>query len=423
MIDATHNTLKTNITEGNSPNGIVVSPDGTKVYASITGANEVSVISTATDAIVATVPVGANPAGLAITPDGSTVYVANQTTNNVSVISTSTNAVVATIPVGLAPTGMSVTSDGSEVYAVNQKTNNVSVIGTGSNIVVATVNVGSYPISLGNFISTGTGCNGAPVTFTITVGPTLPTAVTATGVLTGLTTIYGTPSPSESFSVSGTSLTSGILVTPPPGFELSIDNLNFSGTITIGGGGNVTAQTVYIRLTAITPVGNNYFGNIQISSPGATEVNLPMPLSTVAPALLAIIADDKNKTFNTPNPLFTATFIGFVNNETVVNLVTPPILATIAVTNSPVGQYPITVGGAASPNYNINYINGTLTVLPTEQTLVIPNTFTPNGDGINDTWDIKFLDFYANCAVDIFTRWGQKGLLVYRLRRPLGWNL
>jgi len=39
--------------------------------------------------------------------------------------------------------------------------------------------------------------------------------------------------------------------------------------------------------------------------------------------------------------------------------------------------------------------------------LIIPNTFTPNGDGINDTWNIKDLDYYANCTVQVFTRYGQ----------------
>lgn len=37
----------------------------------------------------------------------------------------------------------------------------------------------------------------------------------------------------------------------------------------------------------------------------------------------------------------------------------------------------------------------------------IPNTFTPNGDGINETWLIDYLDTYPNCRVQVFTRSGQ----------------
>lgn len=39
---------------------------------------------------------------------------------------------------------------------------------------------------------------------------------------------------------------------------------------------------------------------------------------------------------------------------------------------------------------------------------VIPNTFTPNGDGINDTWEIKYLNEYPNVTVEIFNRYGSK---------------
>lgn len=38
---------------------------------------------------------------------------------------------------------------------------------------------------------------------------------------------------------------------------------------------------------------------------------------------------------------------------------------------------------------------------------VIPNTFTPNNDGINDTWRIDYLNTYPDCRVQIFTRAGQ----------------
>jgi gliding motility-associated-like protein len=42
------------------------------------------------------------------------------------------------------------------------------------------------------------------------------------------------------------------------------------------------------------------------------------------------------------------------------------------------------------------------------QSPVIPNTFTPNGDGINDTWNIKYLDSYTDCTVQVFSRWGER---------------
>lgn len=37
----------------------------------------------------------------------------------------------------------------------------------------------------------------------------------------------------------------------------------------------------------------------------------------------------------------------------------------------------------------------------------IPNAFSPNGDGINDTWDIKYLESYPGATVDVFNRYGQ----------------
>jgi gliding motility-associated-like protein len=46
-----------------------------------------------------------------------------------------------------------------------------------------------------------------------------------------------------------------------------------------------------------------------------------------------------------------------------------------------------------------------ITIVPE---LIIPNGITPNGDGINDTWVIDFIELYPNVTVEIFNRWGEK---------------
>lgn len=40
--------------------------------------------------------------------------------------------------------------------------------------------------------------------------------------------------------------------------------------------------------------------------------------------------------------------------------------------------------------------------------LEIPNTFSPNGDQINDSWVIQGIELYPNNALNIYDRWGQQ---------------
>ncbi|RYZ25837.1 MAG: gliding motility-associated C-terminal domain-containing protein, partial [Chitinophagaceae bacterium] len=42
------------------------------------------------------------------------------------------------------------------------------------------------------------------------------------------------------------------------------------------------------------------------------------------------------------------------------------------------------------------------------KSLVIPNVFSPNGDGINDKWEVKYLESYPGATVEIYNRYGQK---------------
>jgi YVTN family beta-propeller protein len=87
----------------------------------------VSVFDTATNTVVATLPVGSDPFAVGVTPDGKHAYVANFSDNTVSVIDTVANTVVATVPVGSGPFGVAITPDGQHIYVANIGSN-VSVV-------------------------------------------------------------------------------------------------------------------------------------------------------------------------------------------------------------------------------------------------------------------------------------------------------
>jgi gliding motility-associated-like protein len=61
----------------------------------------------------------------------------------------------------------------------------------------------------------------------------------------------------------------------------------------------------------------------------------------------------------------------------------------------------------------------TLTVL---NSLEIPNTITPNGDGVNDTWEIIGIEKFPNCDVRIYNRWGQEVFSATSYSKNKEWN-
>jgi len=133
---------------GSSPYGVAIAPDASKVYVANSGSNTVSVIATASNTVIATITVGASPVGLAMTADGGTVYAANSGANTVSVIATASNTVTATIAVGTNPSGVTVTPDGSKVYVANTGDGTVSLILTSLNAATAAIPVGAGPLGL-----------------------------------------------------------------------------------------------------------------------------------------------------------------------------------------------------------------------------------------------------------------------------------
>jgi hypothetical protein len=87
---------------------------------------------------------------------------------------------------------------------------------------------------------------------------------------------------------------------------------------------------------------------------------------TVAKAPLTVGANSLWRYYGATNPVLTTTYSGFVLGEDSSVLSGSPGVTTTAVTNSPVGPYPIVVaaGSLSSSNYSFTLVNGTLSVVP-----------------------------------------------------------
>jgi gliding motility-associated-like protein len=48
---------------------------------------------------------------------------------------------------------------------------------------------------------------------------------------------------------------------------------------------------------------------------------------------------------------------------------------------------------------------GVLEIIPVID-IVVKNTFTPNGDGVNDTWQIENIEGFPNSSIGVFNRYG-----------------
>lgn len=139
VIDAASFKKVRSIAVGQGPHNVQVSPDGKWVWVTNNGdpakpadtlpslkvpkaehgtmmaAGAVWVIDTATDAVVAKVPVGMHPAHVVVASDGRTAYITNSGDNTVSVVDTAARRVIGTVTVGASPHGLRLTPDGKQV--------------------------------------------------------------------------------------------------------------------------------------------------------------------------------------------------------------------------------------------------------------------------------------------------------------------
>jgi YVTN family beta-propeller protein len=127
VLDTDTNRVQGTIPVPQGPHGIVITPDGRKVYVSSDGASTVSVIDTQTDKIVRSIEVGTNPHGLAIAPDGRQVLVGGFGTNQVLLIDTNTDQIVGRLPVPM-PHNSVLSPDGHLAYVGSQQQGATAIV-------------------------------------------------------------------------------------------------------------------------------------------------------------------------------------------------------------------------------------------------------------------------------------------------------
>jgi YVTN family beta-propeller protein len=90
------------------PVGVVVSPDGKRVYVANGATGTVAIVDAFSFKQVGSIKVGTRPWGIAISRDGRFLYTANGLSNNVSVVDLRVKRTVAAIAVGTRPWGVTV---------------------------------------------------------------------------------------------------------------------------------------------------------------------------------------------------------------------------------------------------------------------------------------------------------------------------
>lgn len=131
------------VTVGQGPAGVALGNGGTRAYIANSTGRSVSVVDTASGAVLKTIPVSGTASAVAV--HGTRAYVTLRSTGRVAVIDTTTGKVVTSVSVGWSPTAIALNSNGTRAYISNTGSGTMSVIDTATNRKIASVGLGSSP--------------------------------------------------------------------------------------------------------------------------------------------------------------------------------------------------------------------------------------------------------------------------------------
>jgi YVTN family beta-propeller protein len=167
VVDPARAAVLTRIAVGKRPRGLVLSPDGQRLYVALSGsprsgpgggeadagppdrnADGIAVIDVAKRAVIKTLPGGTDPEALDISPDGRTLFVSNEDAAQLSVIDLSSGTVRGVVGVGHEPEGVTVRPDGKVVFVTSEQDNEVTAVDTTTLGVVGHIATAMRPRSV-----------------------------------------------------------------------------------------------------------------------------------------------------------------------------------------------------------------------------------------------------------------------------------
>ena len=279
---------------GGKPDAVAVTPDGAKAYVADLGGNTLTVFSTATNSIAGAIPVGAAPYAIAMNPDGAKLYVSNSASASVSVVGMAGDVVLSTIPIGTSnsvPQGLAVSPDGKTVYVVDGALSLLHIVDEATDAVTGAVATGKQPAAVAVSRDGGRAYVANALDGTVTVIDTAARAAVATipvgaapvavavspdgATLYVANSIGGANPPAGSVSVVSTA-TDHVTATIPVGVVPDGLALTPDGTqlYVLNGGGN-TVSVISATGSAVVntiPVGQAPLGRSLFMGPATTSL-------------------------------------------------------------------------------------------------------------------------------------------------------
>lgn len=382
----------------------VVNPSAQTVYT----AQGTNTLTGCTSNVAASYTVNVNALPTATITNQNNVLCFGQANGSVSLTTSPSSAVVSPTTTGL--------SEGVHTFTVNEN----GCIST----ITATITGPSAPLSASvSNTTTNTSCSTPNGSYTVTVSGGTPnyTYTSASTNTTGIFVNQGTGIHNISI-VDGNGCTYSVTAIIPGANTPSIAATTQTNVLCNGGSNGAASINVINGTPTYTYSWSNNSGlnsNTQTNLPVGTYtvtaidqgsctvsqvfvITEPNAINAITSNVTAPCVGQSNGVISieinggTPNYQIVWNPNGNVsssgNSSTINDIAEGQYIATITDANACLYQYPVQLVAADGIGC----------------TLIIPEIFSPNGDGKNDTWEIKGLENYPNNNVTVFNRWGDQ---------------